>query len=546
MLFLVEYLRRFGRFQRNARLYLVSNALSGVTTGIFLVLYNLYLVALGYGADFIGLILLVGTLGAGLAIFPAGWCVDRFGGKAILIWSSLLIAVAGMGLLLLRQPVPLLVSSFVTGVGGAFVLVVNAPFLTVNSTPAERSHLFSLNIVLSLVTTVLGKVVGGVLPAWLMAPLPPWLAGLLANQPTARSYQLALLLAGAIAGPSLVPLFLLSDDRPALRARSEAWHPQGPPTQPNHSVPLHLGDAPPPDDSAAGHTGGARGRRSGGAAAHREAWHPQGPPTSTQPPRATTSQATITPPDDSAAGHTGGTGGRMKCSGTGRGWGWTGHVLDKSALYCGCQARLKALPVLRSPLVLLSLTQVLIGLGAGLFIPYFNIYFVQHLHASSALFGVVDGSATAITALFTLAAPWLAMRVGKVNTIALTQLASIPLLLTIGLTDVLPLAAVLYLFRYGLMDMSNGVFQVFSMEEVPEQRRGLANSSYQASFQVAWALSAPLGGLIIVHLGYPPIFMVAAVCYLLSIGVLWGNFGRGRRFKQEREFMAEKMKKGES
>ena len=219
MLFLVEYLRRFGRFRRNARLYLVSNALSGVTTGIFLVLYNLYLVALGYGADFIGLILLVGTLGAGLAIFPAGWCVDRFGGKAILIWSSLLIAVAGMGLLLLRQPVPLLVSSFVTGIGGAFVLVVNAPFLTVNSTPAERSHLFSLNIVLSLVTTVLGKVVGGVLPAWLMAPLPPWLAWFLASQPAARSYQLALLLAGAIAGPSLVPLFLLSDDRPVLRAR---------------------------------------------------------------------------------------------------------------------------------------------------------------------------------------------------------------------------------------------------------------------------------------------------------------------------------------
>ncbi len=465
---MVEYLRRFGRFQRNARLYLVSNALSGVTTGIFLVLYNLYLVALGYGADFIGLILLVGTLGAGLAIFPAGWCVDRFGGKAILIGSSLLIAVAGIGLLLLRQPVPLLVSSFVTGVGGAFVLVVNAPFLTVNSTPAERSHLFSLNIVLSLVTTVLGKVVGGVLPAWLMAPLPPWLAWFLASQPAARSYQLALLLAGAIAGPSLVPLFLLSDDRPVLRARSEPWHPQGPPTQPNHPVPLHLGDAPPPDDGAAGHTGGVRGR--------------------------------------------------MTCSGTGRGWGWTGP--------CGCQVRL------RSPLVLLSLTQVLIGLGAGLFIPYFNIYFVQHLHASSALFGVVDGSATAITALFTLAAPWLAMRVGKVNTIALTQLASIPLLLTIGLTDVLPLAAVLYLFRYGLMDMSNGVFQVFSMEEVPEQRRGLANSSYQASFQVAWALSASLGGLIIVHLGYPPIFMLAVVCYLLSVGVLWGNFGRGRRFKE--------------
>src|SRR6266581_2021755 len=379
---LIEYTRQFGRFQRNARLYLISNALSGVSVGILLVLYNLYLVALGYGTDFIGVILLVGTLGAGLAIFPAGWCVDRFGGKAILIWSSLLIGVAGVGLLLFRQPVPLLVSSFITGIGGAFILVVNAPFLTVNSTPGERSHLFSLNIVLTLVTIVLGKVIGGVLPvwfhsiSWLMAPLSPWSSWLLANQPDAHSYQLALLLAGIIAGPSL---------------------------------------------------------------------------------------------------------------------------------------------------------------GPGLFIPYFNVYFVQHLRASSALFGLIDGGATAITALLTLAAPLLALRLGKVNTVVLTQLASIPLLLTIVLTGTLGLAALRYLLRQGLMDMSSGIFQVFSMEAVPQQHRGLANSSYQASYQVAWALTAPLGGLIIVRLGYPPIFVVAAVCYLLSIAILWMCFGRAQRTSISRQ-----------
>lgn len=428
---LIEYTRQFGRFQRNARLYLISNALSGVSVGILLVLYNLYLVALGYGTDFIGVILLVGTLGAGLAIFPAGWCVDRFGGKAILIWSSLLIGVAGVGLLLFRQPVPLLVSSFITGIGGAFILVVNAPFLTVNSTPGERSHLFSLNIVLTLVTIVLGKVIGGVLPvwfrgsSWLMAPLPSWSSWLLANQPDARSYQLVLLLAGIIAGPSLVPLFLLSNDRP---------------------------------------------------------------PVTSQPV--------------------------------------TAHSVQ--SLLLGLE-HIQVRAVLRSPIFLLSLTQVLIGLGAGLFIPYFNVYFVQHLRASSALFGLIDGGATAITALLTLTAPLLALRLGKVNTIVLTQLASIPLLLTIGLTGTLPLVALLYLLRQGLMDMSSGIFQVFSMEAVPQQHRGLANSSYQASFQVAWALTAPLGGLIIVRLGYPPIFVAAAVCYLLSIAILWTCFGHAKR-----------------
>ena len=100
---IVEYLREFGRFQRNARLYLLSNVLSGVTTGILLVLYNLYLVSLGYGTDFIGIVLFVVTIGAGVAIFPAGICIDRLSGKFILIWSSLFIGLAGIGQILFRQ-----------------------------------------------------------------------------------------------------------------------------------------------------------------------------------------------------------------------------------------------------------------------------------------------------------------------------------------------------------------------------------------------------------------------------------------------------------
>jgi len=177
----------------------------------------------------------------------------------------------------------------------------------------------------------------------------------------------------------------------------------------------------------------------------------------------------------------------------------------------------------------LMLVYALTGLGAGLFIPYFNIYFVQHLNASPAFFGLIDGGANAITALLTLTAPHLAKRIGKINTITLTRLASIPLLLTIGLTSILPLAALLYLFRQGTMDMSLGILQVFSMESVTEKRRGLANSSYQTAFQVPWAVAAPIGGLIIVNFGYSPIFLLGASFYILTIIILWAKFGRGKR-----------------
>ncbi len=460
----VEYAQQFRRFQRNARLFLISNALSGVTAGILLVLYNLYLVSLGYHTDFIGAVLFVGTIGAGLTIFPAGICVDRFSSKAILIGSSALIGLAGAGQILFRQPIPLLISAFVAGIGLAFLLVVTAPFLTANSTPEERSHLFSMNISLGLVTLVLGEILGGALPTWfrslpsLMAPLPSWADSLLANQPDPRSYQLALLFAGVIAAPSFIPLFMLSNDRPPSRR-------------------------------------GGGGEEEGRGRLRRPTWWSMRRPA----------------PDSLRSSPRRGPLRRPL-------WGEISLSFTIS--------RIKTL--LHSPFFFLVLVYVLTGLGAGLFIPYFNIYFVQHLKASPALFGLIDGGANAITALFTLLAPLLAKRIGKINTIALTRLASIPLLLTIGLTSSLALAALLYLFRQGVMDMSVGILQVFSMESVSEKNRGLANSSYQVGFQVPWALAAPLGGLIIVYFGYPPVFLLGAFCYILAIITLWSRFGHGK------------------
>lgn len=451
---LIEYARQFGRFQRNARLYLVNNILSGVTTGIFLLLYNLYLVSLGYNTAFIGILLFVATIGAGLAIFPAGLCIDRFSGKAILIWSNVIIAIAGIGQILFRQPLPLLATGFVGGIGIAFILVINAPFLTANSTPDERPHLFSVNIVLALITSVLGSVLGGSLPQWfrgmpsLMAPLPAWLAPFFAQQTTPRAYQISLLLAGLIAAPSFIPLFLLSSDRPS-------------PSNTRHE-------------------------------------------------------------------------GRLLMTPNGE----KGYYVVLQLARSNFQTARRSIPGifrrqhLRNPIVLLTLVQALIGLGAGLFIPYTNIYFVQRLGASPALYGLLSGGATALTALLTLASPWFSLRLGRVKSIALSQLVSIPLLLSIGLLPILPLVAVLFLLRQPLMDMCMGILQVFSMEAAPQQRRGVANSSYQAAFQVTWAISASIGGFVISQMGYPPVFIAAATCYMLAIITLWSNFGRGRRASQ--------------
>jgi hypothetical protein len=319
-----------------------------------------------------------------------------------------------------------------------------------------------MNISLSLITLVLGEVIGGVLPIWfrsipwLMAPLPYRASSLLAIQPDARSYQLALLFAGVIAVPSFIPLFMMSNVRPPRRTNHISSLPLSPKNTASE-MPVSSGGAP--LESPLG------------------GWLPW----------------------------------------AARGEAFFSHIISLINIF------------LHSAFFFLVLVYALTGFGAGLFIPYFNIYFVQHLNASPALFGLIDGAANAITALFTLTAPRLAKRLGKINAITLTRLASIPLLLIIGLTSILPLAAFFYLFRQSTMDMAAGILQVFSMESVTEKHRGLANSSYQAAFQVPWAVAAPIGGLIIVHFGYSPIFLLGAFFYTLTIIILWAKFGSRKR-----------------
>ena len=105
----------------------------------------------------------------------------------------------------------------------------------------------------------------------------------------------------------------------------------------------------------------------------------------------------------------------------------------------------------------------LIGLGAGLFLPYLNVYFVQELGASPAVYGWISGASTLTRLGATLLAPAVAGRLGTVGAIAGTQLASVPFLLLLGFAPQLGLAALAFLIRGALMNMALPLQTSFTM-----------------------------------------------------------------------------------
>jgi MFS family permease len=449
-----EYIRQFRRFQRNARLFLLIYTLFAMANGIGIVLYPLYLSALGYGTDFIGLQVFAGTLGAGLTLVPAGISVDRFGGKPLFFCAGVLIVAGAVIHLILLTPVCFLIAAFIGGMGGAIVLVLYSPFLARNSSPAERPHLFSLTIVVGLVSIVLGEVLGGALPIFLRAhswSIIPHLSWFLVSAPLARSYQITLLFGTLLGLPAFLPIFFITNDRPTS-IRSE----------------------------------------------QRRFWFPH--------------KGARTNPHDGKSGPS---------------------TTDLSFW-------LRMRSHLSSPLAVLMGVNLLLGLGAGIITPYFGLFFVQQLGGTSAQFGIVDGAARVLNAVATLLAPWIVMRIGRVATILLPRLLSLPVWLSICLFPLLPLVVILYPLRQVLSTMANGILQVFSMEVLSPERLGVANSGYQGASQVAVAISAPIGGLLIRDLGYTPVFLTTAVCYLLAMALFWLRFG-GKRFVTPENMQAEPM-----
>jgi predicted MFS family arabinose efflux permease len=168
-----------------------------------------------------------------------------------------------------------------------------------------------------------------------------------------------------------------------------------------------------------------------------------------------------------------------------------------------------------------SVTQALVGFGAGIFFPYVSLYFVNTLHTTVAYFGVLSASLSVVVALASLVAAPLAARFGKLKTAIAVQFISIPFLITVGVAPLLWIVSLAYLVRGALMAINNPPLQTFLMEAVDRDQRVLASSVYNVSFQVAWALGAGAGGLLVATVGSHAPFLLAAPFYAASAVLLW-------------------------
>lgn len=414
---LVDYSHHLGLFSRNARLYLLGSFLIGINFQVFMLLLNLLLKEAGYVEGDIGLVASSRAVGMSVIAIPAGILLSRVRLKPILMASCVLFAFFSYFIATTQQFVLLLGFSMLSGMAFSFYRVAAGPFYMRNSTPTERTYLFSFSFGANLLAGMIGAAGAGRLAAVIGERSGDLIWG----------YQCTLFIGIGVSLLALIPFLLI---RSAPPSREE-------------------------------------------------------------------NRITLT---------------RDQFRRRGR---FYGKVF---------------------------ITNFMIGLGAGLIIPFLNLYFRDRFNLAPDMIGIYYSIVHGSMLIGSLAGPVLVKRLGLVRTVVITQVLSIPFMAMLSYTFWLPLAVAAFVLRGGLMNLGVPLVTNLGMELAEKEEQGLVGALLMVGWTSSWMLSAAVGGLLIEHYGYTFTMNLTIAVYLFSTVMFFRMFrhaetrngnGRGWQFARE-------------
>jgi MFS family permease len=165
----------------------------------------------------------------------------------------------------------------------------------------------------------------------------------------------------------------------------------------------------------------------------------------------------------------------------------------------------------------LLLPILLLGIGAGMYLNFLQLYLAQRFGLTAGPIGLIFAAGAALTAMVTLTAPSIGRRVGLTRTIGLSQLIGSPLVLALAFLMNLPVALVIITVRQLVLNLQGPLSQAFGMGHVePRQRARLATAQIVVSTIGVGGIGPLLSGFLQVRGGYQLAFSVSALFYLLA------------------------------
>lgn len=188
------------------------------------------------------------------------------------------------------------------------------------------------------------------------------------------------------------------------------------------------------------------------------------------------------------------------------------------------------------PVVLYLVYNALIGLGAGMVVPFFSVYLKYSLHIDDRVVGGILSFAQLGTVIGGMLIPLLVKKLGKPQVVVLCQILSIPFLLSIAFPQGLILVTLSFFMRSSLMNMAQPVLQELSMNLVEKDRRAAFSSFLALSNNILRGAGVYLGGMLMERFTYHTPYYFTVFMYFVGTILFMMVFMRDALFKTKGYF----------
>jgi predicted MFS family arabinose efflux permease len=172
----------------------------------------------------------------------------------------------------------------------------------------------------------------------------------------------------------------------------------------------------------------------------------------------------------------------------------------------------------RLPLIFMlrmALPALTLGIAAGTFLPFQNLFFRQQFHLPDAIVGTLIACSALTMGIGAMFGSPIAQRIGLRPAAALLRLIAAPSIMLMLTPALLP-AVIGYLIRGWGIGASYPLNDAYSMQIISPRHRGTIVSLTSMVWSLGWATTSSVSGLIEKQYGFTPLLVVGAVAYIAS------------------------------
>lgn len=190
----------------------------------------------------------------------------------------------------------------------------------------------------------------------------------------------------------------------------------------------------------------------------------------------------------------------------------------------------------------LGLPDMIIGFGAGLTVPFFNVYFQNEWALKPPEIAKVFSLMFVVLVITYLLAPPLIKRFGPVKVIIVSQLLSLPFFVELALGNFLWAAILAFIMRQAFMNLSDPVYRQFAQEVADERDRNSVAVVVHSSRQLFFVFANFVSGYLIdmANGRFTIVIVTTIVIYVVAIAaelVLLPRLDRIRRTENDKELL---------